>query len=51
MKRQLHFSPVLGFTKGKSCSTNLVAFYDGITSWVDGGGAVDVKQGFRYCLP
>uniref|UniRef100_A0A8C3BR72 Reverse transcriptase domain-containing protein n=1 Tax=Cairina moschata TaxID=8855 RepID=A0A8C3BR72_CAIMO len=31
-----------GFTKGKSCSTKLIAFYDGITSWVDGGRAVDV---------
>lgn len=31
-----------GFTNRKSCSTNLVAFCDGITSWVDGGRAVDV---------
>jgi len=31
-----------GFTKGKSCLTNLIAFYAGITGWLDGGRAVDV---------
>ncbi|CAM5090233.1 unnamed protein product [Natator depressus] len=31
-----------GFTKGKSCLTNLIAFYDKITGSVDEGKAVDM---------
>ncbi|GAB0184165.1 mitochondrial enolase superfamily member 1 [Grus japonensis] len=31
-----------GFTRVKSCLTNLIAFYDGMTGWVDEGRAVDV---------
>jgi len=31
-----------GFTKGKSSLTNLIAYSDGMTGWVDEGRAVDV---------
>ncbi|GAB0179139.1 mitochondrial enolase superfamily member 1 [Grus japonensis] len=35
-----------GFTKGKSCLTNLIAFYDGMTGWVNEERAVDFSKAF-----
>ena len=32
----------LGFTKGSSCSTNVIEFYEAVSGWVDEGKVVDI---------
>jgi len=42
MEQKKVISSQHGFTKGKSCLINMIAFCDGVTGWVDEGRAVDV---------
>lgn len=47
--KRLSRSSQYKFTKGKSCLTNLIAFYGSITRWIDEGRA-DFNKAFRHCL-
>jgi len=45
-----------GLTKGKSCLTNLISFYNGTTGLVDNRRAADIvyldfSKAFKHCLP
>ena len=42
-KKKVIVSSQHEFTKGKSCLPKVIAFYNGMTGWVDKGRAVDVS--------